>query len=223
MPDPQSAHYYPAIFETPDLEQAKAIILTEEGPDATTAARWERETPYVLELIRGRIPLRPDTLVLDYGCGIGRVAKVLIEATGCRVIGVDISASMRRQAIDYVGSDRFMVASPGQFDGLAAAGLRVQAAIAIWVLQHCMSPAEDIARIRTSLSPDGQVFVLNMPKRAVPAVTADLQFTWVPDTVDVAGLLRGEFRPLAEGVPDPARTPNMADAGAYWMHLRRGR
>ena len=34
--------------------------------------------------------------VLDYGCGIGRIAKELILKTSCKVIGVDISESMRK-------------------------------------------------------------------------------------------------------------------------------
>ena len=35
----------------------------------------------------------------------------------------------------------------------------------------------------------------------------------------VAADLRGAFMLRAEGVPDRARVPNMADVGAYWMHL----
>ena len=66
--------------------------------------------------------------------------------------------------------------------------------------------------------------MLNMPKRAVPAVItgepADKGFVWAPDSVDVAALLRAAFDVAAEGEPDKARTPNMADAGAYWMNLR---
>lgn len=216
---PVTAQYFPGIFDTADIEQAKAIILTEEGPDAGTDVRWEQETPYVLDLIRSRVPIQPDTLVLDYGCGVGRMARALIEATGCKVIGVDISPNMRRLAIDYVGSDRFFVASPDQLDMLVAAGLRVNAAIAIWVLQHCFAPQQDITRIGSALEADGQVFVLNMPKRAVPAVIEQGAFMWVHDEIDVAGLLRGRFRAVADGAPDPGATPNMADAGAYWMHM----
>jgi cyclopropane fatty-acyl-phospholipid synthase-like methyltransferase len=166
--------------------------------------------------------LRPDTVVLDYGCGIGRVAKAMIEAFGCTVIGVDISRNMRRLAEDYVDSERFAAVAPQQFDTMVRAGLRVQAAIAIWVLQHCLTPTEDIDRIRRGVLANGRVFVLNMPKRAVPAKVADSdQFVWVPDEVDVAALLRSAFTVQAEGVPDKSRTPNMADVGAYWMDLRQ--
>jgi SAM-dependent methyltransferase len=216
-------HYYPTIFDKPDLDSAKQIILTNEGPGAGTEARWAIETPYVLDLITRSIALKPDMVVLDYGCGVGRIAKAMIQATGCSVIGLDISTDMLRLAVDYVGSDRFIPVTPAQFDTLCRAGLRVDVAISIWVLQHCFAPSDDIARIRGSLAAGADSFVLNMPKRAIPAVDVAGGagvFTWASDGIDVASLLRDAFAVPAEGVPDVARTPNMADAGAFWMHLR---
>ena len=222
-----AARYYPQIFDVVDTRAAKAIILTDEGPGADPDQRWERETPYVLELLRIGLPLSADSVVLDYGCGIGRIAKAMIAATGCSVIGLDISPSMRILAVEYVASDRFMAVSPVEFDLLLRAGLRVHAAIAVWVLQHCFAPAHDIARLRASLMRDGRAFVLNMPKRAIPA-TQDAaphdaksgeKFFWASDNLDVAALLRAAFRVDAHGAPDKSRAPNMADVGAYWMHL----
>jgi SAM-dependent methyltransferase len=221
------ARYYPDVFDVADIARAKKIILTEEGPGADTETRWAVETPYVMELIGGAFALRPEMLVLDYGSGIGRIAKAMIAASGCSVIGVDISPSMRALALDYVGSERFVALSPAQFDRLVAAGLRVHAAIAVWVLQHCFAPTDDISRIAGSLDADGRAFVLNMPKRAVPAVIegepAEKGFVWARDGIDVAALLRASFAVAAEGEPDRSRTPNMADAGAYWMSLRHRR
>jgi SAM-dependent methyltransferase len=216
--------YFPNIFDVADERSAKAIILTDEGQGADTEARWTLETPYVLELLRAGLALGPDSLVLDYGCGIGRMAKAMIDATGCSVIGVDISPSMRRLAVDYVGSDRFLSVSPGQFDTLVRRGLRMQAAISIWVLQHCLAPAEDVSRLRGCLAENGRCFVLNMPKRAVPAVHSQpagkSQFLWAQDSIDVQALLRTAFKVEGVGVPDTRRAPNMGDVGAYWMLLR---
>jgi SAM-dependent methyltransferase len=219
-----AARYHPEIFDVASVSHAKSIILTNEGPGDETETRWQVETPYVLELVNCAVGLRPEMLVLDYGCGIGRMAKAMIDASGCAVIGVDISATMRALATDYVGSDRFVVVSPVQFDTLVRAGLRVDAAIAVWVLQHCFAPATDIARIAGSLAPGGGMFVLNMPRRCVPAVrdgtSPDNGFIWAADGIDVAMLLRMAFRPEAEGALDPSRTPKMAEAGAFWMSLR---
>jgi hypothetical protein len=128
-------------------------------------------------------------------------------------------------ARDYVRSDRFIPVLPSQFDILLGAGLRVDAAIAIWVLQHCLAPAEDIDRIRRSLADGGTLFALNMPKRAIPAILENTEngdrFDWVSDGIDVAALLRQAFRVVADGEPDGSRTPNMANAGAFWMSLRQ--
>ena len=217
------ATYYPQVFDAADEAAARAIILTDEGAGADTETRWARETPYLLELVRAHIRLGPESLVLDYGCGIGRMARALIAATGCRVVGVDISARMRALAAEHVADERFMAVAPAQLDGLVAHGLRADAALAVWVLQHCLAPAEDIARLRAALAPGGRLFVLNMPGRAVPAVQeagGEARFVWAADGIDVAALLRARFAVEAAGEPDMARVPRMSSIGAYWMVLR---
>lgn len=218
------ALYHPGVFEVANIEEAKAIILTDEGRDGSVAARWTLETPYVLDLIDQAFALRSDMTVLDHGCGIGRMARAMIERVGCRVIGVDTSQAMRTLAVEYVQSERFLAMSPQQFDGLVHAALRVDAAISIWVLQHCFDPRAEVERIRRSLTGSGKLFVLNMPKRAVPVVhgpdTGNSGFDWASDGLDVAGLLRGSFTVFAEGSLDVSRVPHVGDAGAFWMDLR---
>ena len=125
----------------------------------------------------------------------------------------------------YVNDERFGVVSPSAFDTLVAKGLRVDAAISVWVLQHCLEPKQDVARIRRGLRSGGKAFILNMHKRAVPAVEeveAKYHFHWVPDEQDVDGLLRESFEVEAEGRIEPDAVPNMADAGNFWMRLARG-
>lgn len=219
-----TARYMPGIFDVAGLAQARAIILTPEGPGADTETRWAHETPYLTGLIQAQLGLQAGDVLLDFGCGVGRMAKPLIETTGCSVIGVDISPKMRTLAVAYVGSDRFIAVSPGQLDFMAGAGLRVQAAIAIWVLQHCLDPDEELARIERSLAQEGACFVLNMPKRAVPALVetgGTRSFAWASDSVDVAALLQARFAVEAAGVPGGPGVPPMADVGAFWIHLRR--
>lgn len=218
------ALYHPSVFEASNIEEAKAIILTDEGRDGNVAAGWELETPYVLDLIDQAFALRSDMTVLDHGCGIGRMARPMIERSGCQVVGVDTSQAMRRLATEYVQPDRFLAMSPQQFDGLVRAGLRVDAAISIWVLQHCFDPAAEVERFRRSLTGNGRVFMLNMPIRAVPVVcspyTNNSGFTWASNGLDVAGLLRENFNVSAEGTLDMSRVPHVGDAGAFWMDLR---
>ena len=61
--------YNPRVFEVNDIPQAMSIIMTPEG--STTAERWEKETPYLADLIGEQFAITADSLLLDYGCGIG--------------------------------------------------------------------------------------------------------------------------------------------------------
>ena len=185
----RTLHYSPAVFNVVDQGHAKAVILTEEqGVD--TDQRWERETPYLAHIMRQHLGIGPDQLVLDYGCGIGRLSRALIEACGCRVIGVDISQRMRALAADYVASDRFFACPPEMLDRLLDGGLRIDRAIAVWVLQHCFRPAEDVARIARALTPAGRLMVVNNRGRVVPTVEAP----WVDDGLDLAAMLAQSFQ-----------------------------
>lgn len=209
--------YDASVFDVADIASAKRIILTPEN--STTEERWAIETPYLTELITNNISVDRNTLLLDYGCGIGRMAKALIERTRCRVIGADFSASMRTLAVPYVGSTRFSVCAP--MDIKKKAGTAT-AAIAIWVLQHCEHPDEDIARIHEAMTPGARLFVADSFARVIPAIEKQL-FTsrptvtrgWVTDGVNVRALLDRAFTPVAEGGFDPL-LPGIPPGLRYW-------
>src|SRR5205085_1012886 len=118
--------YNPKVFEVNNLAEAMSIILTPEG--STTAQRWETETPYFADLIGQHCAIGAASLVLDYGCGIGRLAHELIKRHGCRVVGVDISPGMRALSVVYTRSDRFMSCSHDMLDDLVARGIAFDAA-----------------------------------------------------------------------------------------------
>jgi cyclopropane fatty-acyl-phospholipid synthase-like methyltransferase len=48
------------------------------------------ETETLTDLIDRLFEIPPQTILPDYGCGIGRMAKELIKRPGCRIVGVDI-------------------------------------------------------------------------------------------------------------------------------------
>jgi SAM-dependent methyltransferase len=106
----------------------------------------------VADLVARHCGLGSGSVVLDYGCGIGRVAKELIARHGCHVIGVDISPGMRALSVEYVDSDGFFACSPASLMLLISGGLRVDIAVSIWVLQHCLRPAEDIELLRRAIN-----------------------------------------------------------------------
>lgn len=180
--------YNPAIFDTSDLAAAREIILTSEG-DAPSKARWERETPYLASLLGDALDLKPGQVVVDYGCGVGRLSKALIERYDCLVLGVDISPSMRQLAIDYVGSHAFSAVSRQTFNALGRNGFKADAGVCAWVLQHCLQPAEDLGLIRQALRDGGGLAVVNNLRRAVPAV----ERRWADDGLDVRALLASTF------------------------------
>ena len=175
--------YNPLIFNQQSIDGAKNVILTP-TPSITVAERWTHETEFMLQYL-DQLKLTRDSWVLDYGCGVGRLAKVMIEHYGCRVVGVDISKSMRSMAHTYVQSDRFMSCSAEMCDALAP---DFDAAIAIWTLQHCRRPAEDIQFIWRNLAVDARLLVLNEPGRYVPVVNGR-SCDWVDDHQEVWGVL----------------------------------
>lgn len=207
--------YNPLVFNVKDISQAMEIILTAE--DTTTADRWRIETPHVCDLIARSIDIKPQSFVLDYGCGIGRIAKELIARHGCHVVGVDISPGMRALSVIYVESDRFSACTPAMLAAMSERGWSFDVAVSIWVLQHCPSPVHDIARLRAALAPAGQLFVLNATKRCVPTLEAG----WVDDGLDVKALLLNEFDLKTEGRLAPDKTTDHIMQNTYWTSLAR--
>ena len=207
--------YDPAVFDVDNIEQARQMILTPEGGMGTDE-RWRSETPYVADLIEELTTIASSSILVDYGCGIGRVAKELISRHGCRIIGVDISCNMRVLAVDYVRSDRFLACAPDMLDGLTEHGLAADAAYCVWVLQHCLNPADGIDRLDKALRPGADVFVLNCLHRAVPTKEAH----WVNDGIDIKVVLARRFAVVKEGKPLPGKVAHHP-GGDFHSHLRK--
>lgn len=203
--------YNPGIFEPSDMAAARKIILTKEG-ELSTDARWERETPYTADLLGEALDLKTGQIVVDYGCGVGRLAKALIERFDCRVLGIDTSQSMRAMAPEYVQSASFSAISCTMLQGLSQAGFRADAAISAWVLQHCLKPAVDIRLIREALKDGGRLGVLNNEGRAVPTVERG----WVNDGLDIRALLAERFVLQQDGRLDRQVAGDMVADNTFW-------
>jgi len=196
--------YRAEIFDTPDLDAAKAIVLQPE-PGMDTEARWLRETGFLADWMAASIRLDPNALALDFGCGVGRLSKIFTDRFGVAALGVDISAPMRAMAVEYVGSPRFTAIAPEMFDALLAGGLRVDIAVAAWVLQHVLDPRFEIERIHRALKPGGLFVVLNMHRRCVPTTAG-----WADDQQDVHALLMARFHGIVDvPIPTEASAPEV--------------
>jgi SAM-dependent methyltransferase len=206
--------YDPAVFNVTDLSKAMQIILTPEG--STTEQRWRVETPYVADLISQSIDITRGMVVLDYGCGIGRIAKELIDRHQCSVVGVDISPSMRALAVTYVQSDRFFACPPLMLGTMIERGVRFDAAVSIWVLQHCLQPADDISSLRRALKPEAGLFIVNNLYRAVPT----RERGWANDGIDIKQMLTENFTLQQEGrLPTEFTTESLSQM-TFWASFQ---
>ena len=184
----QKIQYNPEVFNVKNVDDAKKIILTPESGMGTDE-RWEKETKYLAKDISEYFStLNEKSIVVDYGCGIGRLSREIIKAKNCKVIGVDISAPMRKMATDYVKSENFTAMSPFEFRQAVLDGLRIDGVISIWVLQHSNDPIVDVALIKASLKTDAILYVLNNNVSAVPTNKG-----WVNNGISIFNLLQHHF------------------------------
>ena len=125
----------------------------------TMAQRYEVETPLFAKAIKSCITTRNSGgygLVLDYGCGVGRLAKaVASREEKISVKGVDASQEMMNLASQNVGDPYiFQTMKPQDLAGL---DYKFNVAYCIYVLQHVPSIEirEILQRIHFSLADDG--------------------------------------------------------------------
>lgn len=69
--------------------------------EARLRALWEAETIAAIPRLLHCVPIAPDWVCLEIGCGIGRLMKPL-AARCARIIGVDLSERMARWACEYL-------------------------------------------------------------------------------------------------------------------------
>lgn len=204
------------IFDAADISAAKRVILTSED-EVSTEERWARETPYLASLISEQLRPREGGIYVDYGCGIGRLAKPLIERHGCRVIGVDLSTRMRALAPEYVQSQAFSVVSPQVFLALVQSGLRVDGALSVWALQHSLSPEPEVKVLAAALKPDAKACVVNLYARALPTAEG----VWADDGIDVLGLLKDAMPQFMLGTLSPEAVSSKTSSRSWWGTFAR--
>lgn len=84
---------YRRICSSPDFD------ATED--EEALAALWEQETAAALPQLLKGIPIQPDWVCLEIGCGIGRLLKPIANRCG-QAIGVDLSEKMVSWSKEYL-------------------------------------------------------------------------------------------------------------------------
>lgn len=115
--------------------------------------RWELETPAFARAIVELIP-QGATTILDYGCGVGRLAKEVLKLNKkVTIIGVDASDDELRLAAEYVNDSRFIPTRPEDLNQ------KVDLVYCVYVLQHipAIELRHAIERMHYFLKPHGRL------------------------------------------------------------------
>jgi ADP-heptose:LPS heptosyltransferase/SAM-dependent methyltransferase len=120
--------------------------------------RWRVETPLfadqIIKYSSSRNPPSDTIHILDYGCGVGRLAKeILSKLNSCTLYGLDASQDMLVQATKYVNQPNFHTSLPQNLPQ----DIRFDTVYCVYVLQHAPSIElrEILQRIHYHLKDDG--------------------------------------------------------------------
>src|SRR5262252_2835855 len=184
MPERKQVAYDPARYINIETVEEAAHIIVTPTEGMTAKQRWDNETPALISLLEPYI--ERGNFVLDYGCGIGRLAKPLIQKLECRVVGVDISPNMRALATSLVDSAAFLACDPMMFDAVVFGASKFDAAIAVWALQHCIDIQGVLQRLALSIRHGGFLFVVNNHTRCLPVEGGE----WADDGLDINEMIQ---------------------------------
>lgn len=215
VPELKKVAYDPSRFiDVENVDEAVKIILQPMG-DLSSKQRWSDEAPALMRIFERFIA--PDTSVLDYGCGIGRLAKPLIQKLSCVVVGVDISPNMRALATSLVDSPMFCAMDPAVLDFLNLE-FKFDAAIAVWTLQHCLDLGKAIEQLRWTVMPGGKLIVVGSHERCVPVEDGK----WADDGLNVGQMITAKgFKEIERGKLDRSIAPDWMQEKTFWAAYER--
>jgi ubiquinone/menaquinone biosynthesis C-methylase UbiE len=171
--------YIKEIFDVQTFDQARHVVLTS---DPNNPNKFEEETNFLVKTIVNENLIDENSTVLDFGCGMGRVSKELIQKIKCKVIGVDISESMLIFAKLYVASINKFVPT-FKYNQKETIDLCISA----FVLQHVENPKKEIKNIYDVLKLNGYFILVNEKTRYVPSDInpSDNGIIWKDDNFDI--------------------------------------
>jgi SAM-dependent methyltransferase len=183
--------YLKEAFYPKSLEHAKDICLT---PDGRVPQKFTKETMFLLDFLLKENLANNYSKVADFGCGVGRMSKALIQRLGCPVTGFDISEPMLGWANEFVLSRIFtpVVYSKGF---VPTEDMRYDLVMALFVLQHSEHPIEDIQFIHSILNKGGKFVLMNEEKRFVPSgIDETRNIIWNDDGINIEEEVSKKFK-----------------------------
>jgi cyclopropane fatty-acyl-phospholipid synthase-like methyltransferase len=144
-------------YDWDNLDDAKKSILWYDD--------WEEATESTIELMQKMEVIKREGFVVDWGCGVGRIANKLTEDFDVTVLAVDRSIKMLRHALTYIKpqylskititTDRFVLSHLDLFKKWA------DLVIFIETFEHIPEPVLDqiLPQIEKLLKKNGKVFV----------------------------------------------------------------
>jgi SAM-dependent methyltransferase len=218
MPELKKVAYDPGRYIDIETVDEAVEVITSATEGLTAQQRWENETPALIAIIERFIPQK--SLVLDYGCGIGRLSKPLIAKHQCKVVGVDISPNMRALASTLVDSPMFCAMDPLMFDELFDLDVETfDGAIAVWALQHFIDLDVALVRVAHVVKPGGHFLVVNNKGgRCLPVEGGE----WADDGLDIEAMIKNSgFTEIEQGKLDEQIAPGWMRDGTFWAIYRR--
>jgi SAM-dependent methyltransferase len=181
--------YLKEIFYPGDMQSAMDICIT---PDPQKPNKFNEETHFLIKFLNSKGMLHKRPKVLDFGCGVGRISKDLVDL-GCKVVGMDFSIPMLMAAINYVDNKNFtpLINTPTLPFAIKP---EFELVICSFVLQHTEDPVKEIKFINSVMKDDATLVLVNEPYRLVPVGMDEERFVkWEDDKIDIVQEVSVEF------------------------------
>ena len=143
--------------------------------------RWRR-------FLVSRIRASSSDIVLDVACGTGAVALELVRQHGCRVVGVDQSDEMLREARARAAGDERIRFEQARAEELPFEDGTFDALTVTYLLRYVDDPAATMRELARVVRPGGRLAMLDfsLPQSALPRAL----WNWYVDTgLPLAGRL----------------------------------